>query len=298
MAGGEVTIMRKVAVVFTTLAFAVLLTAAGWLGWRMWHQRQSPSPELALQLNQARETRLLQGTPLIFTISLTGSKRRPAMRIGSRGDPWYSHVSLQFADRKQAFPWKVVLLSAPQSLSYHRDAAERVQFETIGGDEALVNAEQLYTMDLGIDPQQAAQIQPGQYMVSAVLKPPFWPPWRWTKRVVSKPVRFTVEKQGETTAAVAELERTRLVKSIDFYLQAKQFQEAYNLALQLEKNEPDKVYGYLLEGDALSGLQRYADALEAYNHALHLAALRNDYEPPEYLLIRKHQVEQRLEQQR
>lgn len=290
--------MRRIALISAIVLAAAVLAVAGWLGWRVWHQHQSPSPRLAVQLNKAREPRLLQGTPLIFTISLTGSKRRPAMRIGSPGDPWYSHVSLQFADRKQAFPWKVVLLSAPQSLSYHRDTAGRLQFETIGGDEALVNAEQLYTMDLGIDPQQAAQIPPGQYMVSAVLKPPFWPPWRWTKRVVSKPVRFTVEKQGETAAAVPELDRMRLVKSIDFYLQAKQFQEAYDLALQLEKREPDKVYGYLLAGDALSGLQRDAEALEAYEHALHLAALRNDYEPPEYLLIRKHQVEQRLEQHR
>lgn len=289
--------MRRVVLTSAIILLLVGLAGGSWLGWRVWKQRRTPSPALAVQVNKGPEATLLQGTPLIFTVSLSGSKRRPTMRIGSPGNPWYSHVSLQFADRKQIFPWKVVLLSAPQSISYHRDAAGRVQFEIKSGDEALVDAEQLYTMDLGIDPQQSAQIPPGHYMVSAVLKTPIWPPWRWTKRVVSKPVRFTVEKQGETTASVAELERVRLVKSIDFYLEAKKFQDAYNLAVQLEQREPDKVYGYLLAGDALSGLQRDAEALEAYNQALHLAALRNDYEPPEYLLIRKHQVEQRLEQQ-
>jgi tetratricopeptide (TPR) repeat protein len=150
-------------------------------------------------------------------------------------------------------------------------------------------------MDLGIDPQGAAQIPEGRYLVRAVLDLPFWPPWRWTGRVVSRPVAFTVRKRGDTTASTLELERERFVESIDFYIQAKQFENAYKLAVQFRDREPKTIYSYLLLGDALNGLKRYQEALEAYDYALHLAALEHAYEPPEYLLMRKYEVERRVE---
>jgi hypothetical protein len=290
--------MRKVLITTIIAASVVLLAGVAWTGWGMWSEWQDPSPALRLKIKGTPEVAVLQGTPLIFAVSLTGSKRRPQLRIGSPGHPWYSHLTLQLVDGKQILPWKLSLLSPPESFSYQHGVSEGVHFDTTGGDEALVNAEQLYSVEFGIDPQEAARIHEGHYRVSAVLKLPYWPPWRWARRVASKPVTFVVVKQDDTATSTAELRRRRLVKSIEFYLQARQFDNAYTLALQLKQQEPKTIYSYLLLGDALNGLRCSEEALKAYDYALHLAALENAYEPPEYLLIRRYEVEWRLEGRR
>ncbi len=49
-----------------------------------------------------------------------------------------------------------------------------------------------------------------------------------------------------------------------------------------------------LMGDALNGLHRDHESLEAYNTALELAAQEQAAEPPEYILMRQHEVMERL----
>jgi hypothetical protein len=286
--------MRKVLVPGVITIIAILLAGGVLLGKRIWSQYHAPSPTLELHVDRTTEVTLLQGSPLIFTVSLVGSRRSPRLSIGTPGHPWYSHVGLESIENPQPLPWKVLLLSSPRSMSYSGDASGRIAFET-GGDEALVGAGRFYTLDLGIDPEEATRIHQGRYMVRAVLDLPFWPPWKWIGRVVSTPVTVNIVTKGDTTALTVDLERKRLIKSINFYLEAKQFENAYEVALQFKDREPRGIYTYLLLGDALNGLRRYQEALEAYDYALHLAAQTNTYEPPEYLLMRKHEVERRLE---
>lgn len=287
--------MRRIVIIVAIVFIAVVLVGAAWLGSRMWAQRQHPSPSLNVLVNKQREVTVVQGSPLVFTISMTGSKHKPEVRIGSPGHPWYSNMSLTSAKNKQPLPWKVVLLSPPQSTSYHRDASGRVTFDTLGGDEALVSPAQLYSMDIAISPEETSRIPEGRYTVAAVLSPSFWPPWRWTGRVISRPVAITVVKRSENAALNDSLDRKRLVSSIEFYLQTQQFDKAYALALQFQNREPNTIYSFLLLGDALNGLRRDQEALHAYDQALHLAFVKDSYEAPEYLLMRKHEVEQRLE---
>ena len=95
----------------------------------------------------------------------------------------------------------------------------------------------------------------------------------------------------------AEQELRRLIESAEFYLQAERFEDAYRLALQAKERQPKKIQSYMLLGDALNGLRRDKEALEAYDYALHLSALEKQYEPPTYLILRKYEVEQRLGKQ-
>jgi hypothetical protein len=267
---------------------------AGWLIWRVWSQHRAYSPVVILQVNSTTEVSVLQGNPLVFTVYLGGSISTPPLRIGSPGHPWQSYLKLEPVDTKQPLPWKLLLLSSPQSISFEPDTSGQLTPEKSGGDEAAVSSERLYMTELGADPEEAARIPEGRYPARAVLDIPFWPPWRWSGRVVSKPVVITVVKQGDTTTSTAELERKRLIESVEFYIKAGRFLNAYNLALQVQEREPEKVYTHLLLGDALNGLKRDQEALDAYDYALYLSALAPEHEPPEYLLMRKYEVERRL----
>jgi tetratricopeptide (TPR) repeat protein len=162
-------------------------------------------------------------------------------------------------------------------------------------DKTVISPDVLYRVDLGVDPQDALKIPAGRYGVVAVLHTPFWPPWRWSGNVSSRPVTVQVLAPDNAGPAPTDLEQERLVASIEFYLDAHRFQDAYEKASQLKEHEPDWIYSYVLLGDALNGLRRDQEALETYDYALDLTAQQNSYEPPEYLLMRKHEVQQRLE---
>jgi len=290
--------MHKVLLRVVIIALIIIVSGIGWFGLRKSSLSQaSPPPDFTppvftLQVNREDNVDIIQGTPLVFTVFLSGTESASPLRIGKPGNPWHTYVRLELAEGKP-LPWKSVLLGTPESFLFQRDASGQINIEGKEGDEAVINAEHNYTVEFGIGPEESVKIPPGRYTIQAVLDVPFE---RENKRVASNPVVVNVEELGKKPFTADE-ELKRLIESAEFYLQAERFEDAYRLALQVKERQPKKIQSYILLGDALNGLRRDKEALEAYDYALHLSAMRKQYEPPTYLILRKYEVEQRLGKQ-
>lgn len=289
--------MRKVLLYIIFIVLINFLAVIVWAGWQKGFISQgAPKPDfippvLTLQVNRQDNVDILQGTPLVFTVYLSGSSSVNPLRIGKPDSPWHTHVQLELAEGKP-LPWKLMSLGPPQAIIIQSDASGKITVDGKDGSEAVIDAEHQYTVEFGIGPEESAGISPGRYTVQAVLDVPFAGK---SKRVVSIPVVVNVQEFGKTPLT-AEQELRRLIESAEFYLQAERFEDAYRLALQVKERQPKKIQSYILLGDALNGLRRDKEALEAYDYALHLSAMRKQYEPPTYLMLRKYEVEQRLRQ--
>src|SRR4030042_7111896 len=98
--------LRRMALIILT--FAIL--AVGWLGWRLWVAVHAPPPILSLEVNGGEDMRLLPGTPLIFTVTLSGSPGARAARLGTGERPWHTRLRLELAEAERPSPWKPAIL--------------------------------------------------------------------------------------------------------------------------------------------------------------------------------------------
>lgn len=279
-----------------------LVAAAAYKDFNAWKlpalAAKVPDILLSLQVNREREVSLLPGTPLVFTVFMSGSKTDPPLRIGGSGDPWYVYLRLESADDKKQIPFTWSLLGKPRALPRLGSSDDLGNAELYAGDEAVLEKERnLYTTELGVAPEETAEIPEGRYSVRAVLEVPSGSQGKWSGRAVSNPVVVSLGKRVKETTPEDDPELSRLIESIDFYLRAERFEDAYRLALELKERQPKKVQSYILLGDALNGLKRDREALEAYMKALYIIATKGkQYEPPTYLIMRMDEVKQRLEE--
>jgi len=289
--------MRRLIMRIATIVLLAVVVGIGWFGEKKQSLSQTSPPSdftppiFTLQVNRQDNVDTVQGAPLIFTVFLSSSKSANPLRIGKPGNPWHAHVRLELVEGKP-LTWKLAMLGSPQAFLFQRDASGRINIEGKEGEEAIIDAEHSYTVELGIDPDESAKITPGLYTIQAILDISFE---RENKRVASNPVIVNVQEQK--VPLTAEQELRRLIESAEFYIQASRFEDAYLLAIKVKEREPKKIQSYILLGDALNGLRRDKEALEAYNYAIHLSALEKQYEPPTYLMLRKYEVEQRLGKQ-
>jgi tetratricopeptide (TPR) repeat protein len=279
-----------------------LVAAAAYKDFNAWKlpalAAKVPDILLSLQVNREREVSLLPGTPLVFTVFMSGSKTDPPLRIGGSGDPWYVYLRLESADGKKQIPFTWSLLGKPHALPRLGSSDDLGNAELYAGDEAILEKERnLYTAELGVAPEETAKIPEGRYTIRAVLEVPSGAQGKWSGRAVSNPVVVSLGKRVKETTPEDDPELSRLIESIDFYLRAERFEDAYRLALELKERQPKKVQSYILLGDALNGLKRDREALEAYMKALYIIATKGkQYEPPTYLIMRMDEVKQRLEE--
>lgn len=260
--------------------------------------RELPTVFLTLQVNRQREITAIPGTPLVFAVFMSGSKTDPPLRIGGSGNPWYRYLRLESADDKKQIPFSWSLLGKPRALPRFSSPGDLGSVELYTGDEAILDNERnVYTAELGLAPEETAKIPEGKYTVRAVLQVSSVSPGKWRGRVVSNTVVVSIEERIKETTPADDQEWNRLVESVNFYLRAERFEDAYRLALQAVQKQPDNVDSYILLGDALNGLRRDEEALKSYRKALFLIAVKGkQYEPPTYLMLRIDEVKQRLKQ--
>ncbi len=279
-----------------------LVAAAAYKDFNAWKlpalAAKVPDILLSLQVNREREVSLLPGTPLVFTVFMSGSKTDPPLRIGGSGDPWYGYLRLESADDKKPIPFTWFLLGKPRALPRLGSSGDLGNVELYAGDEAILDKERnLYTAELGVAPEETAKIPEGRYTIRAVLPVPSGSQGKWSGRAVSNPVVVSVEEQVKETTPADDPERSRLIESINFYLRAERFDDAYRLALQAVEQKRVNVDARILLGDALNGLGRDEEALKSYTKALYLLAAKGkQYEPPTYLIMRMDEVKQRLDE--
>jgi hypothetical protein len=285
-------IARVVKLILAALAVGTLV----WLGTRIW-ARSADAPIIALRLaDHARESGLsvVQGTPLVFEVFVTHATGAGRMRIGSSGDPWYEHLVLQSNGNRGQVSWLPSVLGHPRSLYPVFDRNGKFQrLELYDGKEAILdNLRQSYAAELGVSPERSADIAPGSYTIRAVLNEWSWIPWGWRGRVASDPINLTIQAAGSLSDAQLS---ERLAASAQFYLMARDYQHASNVARELVKRKPDDADAFTALGDALGGLRRDQEALKFYEMALQLISTQpHSREPPDYLWERIVQVSQRI----
>src|SRR3990172_10106710 len=118
--------MRKFLLSVVIIALIIIVSGIGWFGLRKSSLSQaSPPPDFTppiftLQVNrQDNNVDILQGTPLVFTVFLSGSKSAPTpSRIGKSGSPWHTHVRLELVEGRKPLTWKLTLLGSPQAFLF------------------------------------------------------------------------------------------------------------------------------------------------------------------------------------
>jgi tetratricopeptide (TPR) repeat protein len=263
------------------VAFALFVLVAGVaVSWWLWSRSRSPvkapEPEVPAEVEasnhvqaEAVEQLLLrvnrghaaesEGEAVFFAVTLFN----PA----AVDDSWRSQVTFESA-AGEPVPWEIELLdrgAAPtrpaESSTSARPAPRQASF--------------------GVAPEEALRLPPGVHEIRAVLP-------RAGNPLTSNSVTLTVK----VPAAPATAERTRLEAATRFYLLAQRWEEAHRVASQLAGRPDADTLGYSILGDALSGLERYEEALAAYQGAL-AEAPSDQLEAPDYLLARIAELQER-----
>lgn len=282
--------MRRNVLLIFVAVFA--MGATWWTVRRIRSFRKTP-PEVTVRINNKEDAAtVLAGSPVILTVFVSRPAVSPALALGSAVTPWYSYIRIEATGTAGTLRWSV--LGKPYALDLQRDATGQLKGVTADTSNLALFDEsaRVYSAGFAISPEDSAGLGAGHYTVKAALRSPWWPPWNWIgKEVVSNEVGFTVQP---VAASAGEQEAERLADSVQFYLDAGRFDDALRLATQLKDRLPDKSNTWTLMGDALNGLHRDQEALDAYNTALELAAKEKGTEPPEYILIRQQEVMERL----
>jgi len=234
---------------------------------------------------------VLAGSPVILTVFVSRPAASPTLALGSAQAPWYSYIRIETTGAPGTLRWLV--LGKPYALDLTLDANRRLTGVSANtSNRALFDeSAKIYSARFAISPEDSAGLSAGSFKAKAALRSPLWPPWNWVGKVVSNEVEFTIQP---VPASSGEQEADRLDESVQFYLDAGRFDDALRLATQLKDRRPDKSKTWMLLGDALNGLHRDQEALNAYNTALDLAAKEKSTEPPEYILMRRQEVLTRL----
>jgi hypothetical protein len=280
--------MRRNVLLICVAIFAI--GATWWTARRIRSFRKTP-PEITVRINDKEDAAtVLAGAPVILTVFVSRKAVSPTLALGSANTPWYSYIRIEATGTAGTLRWSV--LGKPYALDLESEATG--QLTGVAADTSnralFDDSAKVYSAKFAISPEDSAGLGAGRYTVKAALRSPWWPPWNWiAKEVFSHEVAFTIQP-----ASAGEQEAERLADAVQFYLDAGRFEDALRLATQLKDRLPDKSNTWILMGDALNGLHRDHESLDAYDTALELAAQEKGTEPPEYILIRQHEVMERL----
>lgn len=265
----------------TGIGSALLLCVLAVLLTVFWRSRQSPSapqPVLTLLVNGSESVDVAPGTPLVFELTLSG-ERRGKVVIGSRRRPWYSMMRLRDGDGRP-LPWPVVTHREPRAIAVNFDGGLPRISTDVTAVAALDWQRSEYTAWLAVSPDDTQQLS-GTTRVYASLEIPWW---AWAS------LRGEVRSPGVAIRAPADagtrgdLKLQKLRGSAEFFLAHSRFDRAYATSKELAQLEPGSATAHILNGDALAGMNRRTEALDAYRRALTLS--RTSYEEPTLLLER------------
>jgi hypothetical protein len=241
--------------------------ASAWFIWRPAASVESPRLGLTLLVNQQSRVEITAGTPLVFELSLGSRSSAPAFTVGTRWHPWHTLGRIENADAS-ALPWALTKVGQ-RSLHVVRQADGRQEVTVDSGAVAQLEAgRHVHTLTWAAGPEDTSRITPGTYQVRAVLETPSWMLGGWHGRAVSAPATIVV--RGTVDGVSRELDAQRMARTADYYGSLEKFAEAHAAATALVKLEPREATAHILLGDALAGLKRRSEALEAYQRAMSL----------------------------
>lgn len=260
---------------------ALLLCALSVLLTVFWRSRQSASgaqPVLTLLVNGSESVEVAPGTPLIFELTLSG-ERRGKVAVGSTRRPWYSLMRLRDGEGR-ALAWPVVSHREPRAISLNFDGGPPRISTTVTAVADLDWQQSEYTAWLAVSPDDAKHLS-GTTRVYATLEVPWWA-WASSRGEVRSP--SVVIRAPADAGTRRDLKLQKLRGSTEFFLAHRRFDRAYAASNELAQLEPGNATAHILNGDALAGMNRRTEALDAYRRALTLS--RTSYEEPTVLLER------------
>jgi hypothetical protein len=284
-----------------------------------------PLPDISLQINAQGEAQVIQGTPLIFTVraanpraantqatneaherslaliqekvskgKLSKQDAEPMLELarvkrevrtvrlgtGDRGWEQYLHFEVQILGSPFVrVNWPLTLVKSPEVKSVLLDGSSNVQVQ------------------YALNPQAAAQVPAGEYVLLAVLEVAAGtslPPELWRGRVASVPVKLNI-RPAPAQPSAADQAGINLQRA-EFFSTTSDWVNALQSAQAALKEDPRLIRAQMIQGEAKEARGDLAGARDAFSQALRLfyEQYPDSYERPQYLLDRIAALDKRL----
>jgi tetratricopeptide (TPR) repeat protein len=284
-----------------------------------------PLPDVSLQINEHGETQVIQGTPLIFTVRAANPRAAntlatnqaherslaliqekvskgelskqdagpmlelarvqrevKAVRLGNGDRGWekFLHFEVQTAGSPFVpMNWPLTVVKPPDAKGVLLDGTTNAQVQ------------------YALNPQAAAQVPAGEYVLLAVLEvaaEPALPPDLWRGRVVSVPVKLKISP-SPTELSAADRARSSMQRA-EFFSTTSDWASALQSAQDALKEDPKLIRAQMIQGEAWEAQGDLAAARDAFSQALRLfdEQYPDSYERPQYLIDRLAALDERL----
>ncbi len=284
-----------------------------------------PLPDLSLQIDNSRELEVFGGTPLIFTVRVANqraanavstlqahkaylsliqeklakgeisasdaqpmlelARQKPEVKIvclGTSDQGWEKFLHFEVQTPGSPFApvdWGLTLVQPPEAKSVLLD----------GSSNAEVN--------YALNPQAAAQVPPGEYLLQAVLEvaaATTLPQELWRGRVASVPVKLKISPSSAQPSAVDRANMN--MQRAEFFSTTSDWANALQSAQATLKDDPKLIRAQMIQGEAKEAQGDLAGARDAFSQALRLFDQQNpnSYEEPQYLIYKIATLDQRL----
>jgi len=258
------------------LLFILMAVAAAaiFLWPRIFGFPSGPAPVVRLELGPTGSDSITPGIALTFDIYLEGQK---GSSLGSFAKPWQRFVTLRHADGT-VFSWRFIagldpygIFSAPdgKTINFERRVSSSAYFDGSPG---------YYRVQLLLSPEESKNIPAGDYTLVASVEAARFPFSALQTIAQSAALQIKI-----ATANGHESDQELIANNAEFYIYTRQFSRALAASEELASRQPQQARPHILQGDALAGLGRKNEALDAYLQARRL--LPRTYEEP--LLLNK-----------
>ena len=284
-----------------------------------------PLPDISLEINEQSEAQVFQGAPFVFTVrvanpraantlalnqaheqslamlqekvakgelsaqdaqpmlELAGVKREvKTVRLGAQDRGWEQSLHFEVQSAGAAFAplnWSLTMVRSPEAKSVLLDGN--------------VNAEIQYALN----PQAAAQVPAGEYVLQAVLEVeagPSLPAELWRGRIASEPVKLKI---SPSPAELSAADRANLsMQRAEFFSTTSDWTHALQSSQEALQEDPKLIRGQMIQGEAKEAQGDLAGARDAFAQALRLFEEQypDSYEQPQYLIRRLAALDERL----
>jgi hypothetical protein len=284
-----------------------------------------PLPDVSLEINDQGEAQVIQGTPLVFTVraanpraantlatnqaherslalvqekvtkgELSKQDAEPMLELarvrrevrtvrlgtGDRGWEKFLHFEAQTAGSPfAAVNWSLTVVKPPDAKSVLLDGNSNVQVQ------------------YALNPQAAAQVPAGEYVLMAVLEvaaEPALPRDLWRGRVTSVPVKLKI---SPSPTELSDADRARIsMQRAEFFSTTGDWANALQSAQDALKEDPKLIRAQMIQGEAREAQGDLEGARDAFSQALRLFDEQNpdSYERPQYLMDRLAALNERL----
>ena len=286
---------------------------------------RAPEPAVALQIDRQETIEVVEGTPLIFSVTIGNYRAANTMLHNAANRVLVEAIEADIAAKKidaKEVAEELARLRQPIPVREVRlgGAAvgwkDYVQFAELRPDGSrrplpwalrLAVAPQSASLALGakeaaqleylLDPTNAQRIAPGRYQVLVALQLPAGreaPPGTWQGRVESQPVALTIApRPAKQPSKQTEQEQMRFAR---YYQAAKDWPHALESAQKVRTANKDSIAASLLIGEVKEAQGDLDGALEAFGAGLTQFYQQHpkSYEPPLYTMDKIERIEEQL----